>query len=168
MKGCKKGCLSFSKLSNVQHGYCWFYTVSIVIILFTNYWHCWLLLTCCSKSEYVRCLHFTSEDTLYVATNRGYLYHTKVSNTRDVKWTELVCVSKEVPIVCMDVLSNKSSELCGAVEDWVAVGDGRGYMTIARVFCDSYTPEVSLTFTWPAGIERQLLGTYWCKSLGYR
>ncbi|KAG6619439.1 uncharacterized protein LOC122317079 isoform X2 [Carya illinoinensis] len=121
-----------------------------------------------SKSEYVRCLHFTSEDTLYVATNRGYLYHTKVSNTRDVKWTELVCVSKEVPIVCMDVLSNKSSELCGAVEDWVAVGDGRGYMTIARVFCDSYTPEVSLTFTWPAGIERQLLGTYWCKSLGYR
>lgn len=68
----------------------------------------------------------------------------------------------------MDVLSLKSSELCGVVEDWVAVGDGKGYMTIVKVFSGVSDPKVSLTFSWPAGMERQLLGTYWCKSLGYR
>lgn len=125
-------------------------------------------LMCCSKSEYVRCLCFTCEDTLYVATNRGYIYHTKFPNIRNVKWTELVCVSKEVPIVCMDVLSIKPSEVCGGVEDWIAVGDGKGYITIVRVLRDTFTAKVGLTFTWSAGIERQLLGTYWCKSLGYR
>ncbi|XP_075641415.1 uncharacterized protein LOC142613103 isoform X1 [Castanea sativa] len=121
-----------------------------------------------SKSEYVRCLHFTCEDSLYVSTNQGYLYHAKLSKTRDVKWTELVQVSNEVPIVCMDVLSLKSSELSGGVEDWLAVGDGKGYMTIVKVLSGVSAPKVSLTFSWQAGMERQLLGTYWCKSLGYR
>ena len=124
--------------------------------------------SCCSKSEYIRCLHFTCEDSLYVATNQGYLYHAKLSKTRDVKWTELVQVSNEVPIVCMDVLSLKSSELSGGVEDWLAVGDGKGYMTIVKVLTDVSAPKVSLTFSWQAGMQRQLLGTYWCKSLGYR
>ena len=79
-----------------------------------------LLVPCCSKSEYVRCLNFTCEDSLYVATNRGYLYHAKL-------------VRNKVPIVCMDVLSLKSYEISGGVENWVAVGDGKVYMTIAKV-----------------------------------
>ena len=68
----------------------------------------------------------------------------------------------------MDVLSLKSSELSGGVEDWLAVGDGKGYMTIVKVLTDVSAPKVSLTFSWQAGMQRQLLGTYWCKSLGYR
>ena len=76
--------------------------------------------SCCCKSEYIRCLHFTCEDSLYVATNRGYLYHAKL-------------VRNKVPIVCMDVLSLKSYEISGGVENWVAVGDGKVYMTIAKV-----------------------------------
>ncbi|KAJ8752101.1 hypothetical protein K2173_001776 [Erythroxylum novogranatense] len=45
------------------------------------------------------------EDTLYVSTNHGYLYHAKFSPTWDVKWTKLVRVGEEVPIICMDLLS---------------------------------------------------------------
>ncbi|KAF8401230.1 hypothetical protein HHK36_012160 [Tetracentron sinense] len=118
-----------------------------------------------SKSEYVRYLCFTREDTLYVATNHGYLHHVKLSGPGDVKWTELVRVSEEVPIVCMDLLSTSPSEFSRDVEDWIAVGDGKGNMTVVRIdgVC---TPTVALAFTWSAGVERQLLGTYWCKSLG--
>ena len=35
--------------------------------------------------------------------------------------------------VCMDVLSLKSYEISGGVENWVAAGDGKVYMTIAKV-----------------------------------
>ena len=71
--------------------------------------------SCCSKSEYVRCLHFTCEDSLYVATNRGYLYHAKL-------------VRNEVPIVCMDVLSLKSYEIwwcweLGCCGRWESIHD---------------------------------------------
>ncbi|PSS06262.1 WD repeat-containing protein [Actinidia chinensis var. chinensis] len=121
-----------------------------------------------SKSEYVRCLHFAREDTLYVATNNGYVYHAKLSNNGDVKWTELVQASEAVPIVCMDLLSRSSSNLSSTTEDWIAVGDGKGHMTIVSIVGDGCTPEVGLTFTWSAGLQRQLLGTYWCKSLGTR
>ncbi|KAK9266700.1 hypothetical protein L1049_007353 [Liquidambar formosana] len=121
-----------------------------------------------SKSEYVRCLHFASEDTLYVATNNGYLYHAKLSDTGDVKWTALVRVCEEVPIVCMDLLPGYDSNLSSGIENWVAVGDGKGSMTIVKVINDVCSPKVGLTFTWSAGMERQLLGTYWCKSLGNR
>ncbi|GFZ16983.1 transducin family protein [Actinidia rufa] len=78
-----------------------------------------------SKSEYVRCLHFAREYTLYVTTNNGYVYHAKLSNNGDVKWTELVQVSEVVPIVCMDLLSGSSSILSSTTEDSVAVGDGK-------------------------------------------
>ncbi|KAL5700386.1 hypothetical protein ACHQM5_025834 [Ranunculus cassubicifolius] len=118
-----------------------------------------------SKSEYVRCLHFTREDTLYVATNNGYLYHVKLSHATDVKWTELVRISEDSPIVCMDILPKDS---CKVEEDWIVVGDGRGNATVVSVVDTVCTPIVRLTFTWSAGMERQLLGTYWCKSLGHR
>uniref|UniRef100_A0A5B7C8Q1 WD repeat-containing protein 6 n=1 Tax=Davidia involucrata TaxID=16924 RepID=A0A5B7C8Q1_DAVIN len=121
-----------------------------------------------SKSEYVRCLHFMHEDTLYVATNNGYLYHAKLSDNGDVKWTKLLQVSGKAPIVCMDLLSRSSSDLPSNIEDWVAVGDGKGCMTIVSVVGDICTPKVGFSLTWSAGLERQLLGTYWCKSLGYR
>ncbi|KAJ7977730.1 WD repeat-containing protein [Quillaja saponaria] len=120
-----------------------------------------------SKSEYVRCLHFTCEDSLYVATNHGYLYQAKLSDTGDARWTELMRVSDEAPIVCMDLLCKSSFEFDNQVVDWVAVGDGKGNMTIVGVISDD-TPKVSVSFTWQAEMERQLLGTYWCKSLGYR
>ncbi|KAK2970234.1 hypothetical protein RJ640_021670, partial [Escallonia rubra] len=120
-----------------------------------------------SKSEYVRCLQFTHEDVLYVATNNGYLYHAKISDTGDVKWTELLRVSEEVPIVCMNLLPRSPFGL-SCVDDWVAVGDGKGNMTVVRVVGDVWSPKAGLTFTWSAERERQLLGTFWCKSLGYR
>ncbi|XP_021812748.1 uncharacterized protein LOC110755775 isoform X3 [Prunus avium] len=119
-----------------------------------------------SKSEYVRCLHFAREDTLYVSTNHGYLYHAKLLDNGEVEWTELVRLSEEVPIVCMDLLS-EPFELCCSVEDWVAVGDGKGNMTVVGVIRDACTPKVGFALTWSAGMERQLLGTHWCKSLGY-
>ncbi|KAL5859325.1 hypothetical protein ACOSQ4_000621 [Xanthoceras sorbifolium] len=121
-----------------------------------------------SKSEYVRCLCFTRQDTLYVATNHGYLYHAKLSYTGNVKWTKLVQVSERVPIICMDLLFNNVPEDPCRIDDWVALGDGKGNMTIVGVVGDVCSPEFGFTFTWSAGIERQLLGTYWCRSLGYR
>nr|XP_027099999.1 uncharacterized protein LOC113719126 isoform X1 [Coffea arabica]XP_027100006.1 uncharacterized protein LOC113719126 isoform X1 [Coffea arabica] len=119
-----------------------------------------------SKSEYVRCLHFSREDSLYVATNNGYLHH-MLFNTGEVKWTELVSGDEGAPIICMDLLSNRSS-LHGGVEDWVAVGNGKGSMRIVHVVGDIRSPKVEHTLVWSAEIERQLLGTYWCKSLGFR
>ncbi|KAF6157499.1 hypothetical protein GIB67_004437 [Kingdonia uniflora] len=120
-----------------------------------------------SKSEYVRCLRFTKEDTLYVATNQGYVYHVKLPCTGDAKWTELVRISKEVSIVCMDILSTEVSQLSAGIEDWIAVGDGKGSVTIIKVV-GLRNPKVDVTSTWSAEIERQLLGTYWCESLGFR
>lgn len=122
---------------------------------------------CCSKSEYVRCLRFTREDTIYVATNHGYLHHVKLSDPGDIKWTELVRVG-EFPIVCMDILSMKPSNLVRDIEDWIAVGDGKGNVTIVKVADGDCAFNVCPAFTWSAGIERQLLGTYWCKSLKHK
>nr|XP_011467078.1 PREDICTED: uncharacterized protein LOC101298466 [Fragaria vesca subsp. vesca] len=119
-----------------------------------------------SKSEYVRCLRFTCEDTLYVATNHGYLYHAKLLDTGEVEWTKLVRVSDEVPIVCMDLLS-ESFNLSSGVKDWIAVGDGKGNMTVVGVMYGASAPKVGFAFTWSAGKERQLLGAHWCQSVGY-
>ncbi|KAK6118147.1 hypothetical protein DH2020_048131 [Rehmannia glutinosa] len=120
-----------------------------------------------SKSEYVRCLRFSREDSLYVATNNGYLYHASLFNNGSVKWTELARVSEEAPIICMDLLS-KCSKPSGGFEDWVAIGDGKGSMTIVLVVGSGWTPKVEFSLTWVAEKERHLLGTYWCKSLDNR
>ncbi|KAJ8899021.1 hypothetical protein K2173_008844 [Erythroxylum novogranatense] len=109
-----------------------------------------------SKSEYVRCLRFRCEDTLYVSTNHGYLYHAKFSPTQDVKWTKLVQVSEEVPIICMDLLSKNLPKHSSRLDDWVALGDGKGNLMVVRVKGDICTPEVDFTFAWSAGKERQL------------
>lgn len=146
-----------------------FRNLVLTILLFKAYvfWNCLVLLTCFSKSEYVRCLRFTSEDTLYVATNHGYLYHAKLSDTGDVYWTEIIRVREEVPIVCMDLLSKPFELGCG-VEDWIALGDGKGNTTVIQVMSDVYAPNVGFAFTWSAELERRLLGTHWSKSLGCR
>ncbi|KAL3652969.1 hypothetical protein CASFOL_002650 [Castilleja foliolosa] len=120
-----------------------------------------------SKSEYVRCLCFSREDSLYVATNNGYLHHASLFNNGSVQWTELARVSEESPIICMDILSN-CSKSSGEFEDWVAIGDGKGNMTIFLVVGNGWTPKVDYSFTWVAEKERHLLGTYWCKSLDNR
>ncbi|KAF3567130.1 hypothetical protein DY000_02010826 [Brassica cretica] len=121
-----------------------------------------------SKSEYVRCLQFTQEDTMYVATNHGCLYHARLLPSGNVQWTELVRIPEEGPIITMDVLpGGKIHESC-ALDDWVALGDGKGNMTIVRVIGDMYNPLAGSNQTWKASPERQLLGTFWCKSLGYR
>ncbi|XP_027188627.1 uncharacterized protein [Cicer arietinum] len=121
-----------------------------------------------SKSEYVRCLRFSSQDSLYVATNHGYLYHAKLCEAGGDQWNQLVQVSNGAPIICMDFLSKDSFELGCGDEDWIAIGDGKGNMTVIGVTNNDCTPTVTLSFTWRAEMERQLLGTYWCKSLGCR
>ncbi|KAJ1412523.1 WD40/YVTN repeat-like-containing domain superfamily [Sesbania bispinosa] len=121
-----------------------------------------------SKSEYVRCLRFSCQDSLYVATNHGYLYHAKLRDAGGAQWNQLVQVSNGAPIICMDLLSKGSFELDSGAEDWIAIGDGKGNMTVIGVTNNDCTPTVRLSFTWPAEMERQLLGTYWCKSLGCR
>lgn len=124
--------------------------------------------TYCSKSEYVRCLRFTSEESLYVATNQGYLYHATLCETEEVKWTKLVRVGEGAPIVCMDLLAQSPLGLHSGTVDWVAVGDGKGRMTVVRFVDDACFHKVGQTLTWSAEAERQLLGAYWSKALGCR
>lgn len=121
-----------------------------------------------SKSEYVRCLRFSSQDSLFVATNHGYLYHAKLCEAGGACWNQLVQVSNGAQIICMDLLSKDSFEQGCGDEDWIAIGDGKGNMTVVVVTNNDCAPTVRLSFTWQAEMERQLLGTYWCKSLGSR
>ncbi|KAK1277498.1 hypothetical protein QJS04_geneDACA015818 [Acorus gramineus] len=119
-----------------------------------------------SKSEYIRCLHFTRHDVLYVSTNNGYLYHVKLFNPGDATWTELVQIHEKGPIICMDLMSVNSSGLSTEVEVMIVVGDSKGYVTMVGVIADACTPKVAFSFKWEAESERQLLDTFWCKSLG--
>jgi len=66
----------------------------------------------------------------------------------------------------MDVLSRNVQEVRSEVEDWVAVGDGKGAMKVVKVIVTDCTPQVAVTISWSAEMERQLLGAYWCRSLG--
>jgi len=100
-----------------------------------------------------------------VATNNGYLYHVELHQTGDAIWTEVAQINKEAPIICMDLISIESSV---AAEDTVAVGDGKGNVTVIRVVNGDPIPNPTATCTWSAEKERQLLGVYWCKSLGCR
>ena len=113
-------------------------------------------------------MRFASDDSLYVATNHGYLYHAKLCVAGGAQWTQIVRVSNGAPIVCMDLLSKDSLELGQGAENWIALGDGKGNMTVVGVTNDGCAPMVILNFTWRAEKERQLLGTHWCKSLGCR
>lgn len=85
-----------------------------------------------------------------------------------VTWTKLVHVSEEVQIICMDLLAPSPFEVSRGAEDWIALGDGLGRMTVLKVLHDSNYHKPDISFTWSAEMERQLLGTFWCKSLGFR
>ncbi|GAB4841817.1 hypothetical protein Ancab_022553 [Ancistrocladus abbreviatus] len=121
-----------------------------------------------SKSEYVRCLQFACVDTIYVATNHGYVYHVKLSDNGSVKWTKLVRASDSGPVICMDVFPRDQPKWSISVEDRIAIGDGKGGMTVVNVFDDGCGPTVVCAINWSAEMERQLLGVYWCKTLGFR
>lgn len=113
-------------------------------------------------------MRFSSQDSLFVATNHGYLYHAKLCEAGGARWNQLVQVSNGAQIICMDLLSKDSFEQGCGDEDWIAIGDGKGNMTVVVVTNNDCAPTVRLSFTWQAEMERQLLGTYWCKSLGSR
>ncbi|KAL1206362.1 Nucleolin 2 [Cardamine amara subsp. amara] len=70
------------------------------------------------KSEYVRCLQFTQEHTMYVATNHGCLYHARLSSSGNVTWTELVHIPEEGPIITMDVMPGGNVHEPCALDDW--------------------------------------------------
>ncbi|KAM0015733.1 putative transcription factor WD40-like family [Helianthus debilis subsp. tardiflorus] len=114
-----------------------------------------------SKSEYVRCMHFASENALYVATNNGVLYLANISETGDVAWTQLFRASEDIAIVCISVFPGVAS----SADNWIALGDGKGRLTVVRVV-GLPTPEVNVSLTWSVEAERQLLETFWCESLG--
>jgi hypothetical protein len=120
-----------------------------------------------SKSKYVHCLHFAEENVLYVATNNGYLHHAELSDIEDVRWTEIIQVTEKAPIICMDVMTTYSN-LSLNREDIIALGDGRGNVTIVRLTSGSSEPKLDLSFTWSAEKDRQLLAVYWCKTLECR
>jgi hypothetical protein len=119
-----------------------------------------------SKSEYVRYLHFVKENDLYVATNNGYLHHAELSNSNNVRWTKVTQVAEVAPIICMDVMV-MHSDISLNRDDIIALGDGRGNVTVVHLTACDLGPKVNSSFTWPAEKDRQLLGVYWCKSLEY-
>uniref|UniRef100_A0A0D9VNJ7 Uncharacterized protein n=1 Tax=Leersia perrieri TaxID=77586 RepID=A0A0D9VNJ7_9ORYZ len=120
-----------------------------------------------SKSEYVRYLHFVEENNLYVATNNGYLHHAELSNSKDVRWTKVIQVAEMAPIIYMDIMV-MHSDISLDREDIIALGDGRGNVTVVHLTASDLGPKVDSYFTWSAEKDRQLLGVYWCKSLECR
>ncbi|KAI0504458.1 hypothetical protein KFK09_015410 [Dendrobium nobile] len=120
-----------------------------------------------SKSEYVRCLCFAKENVLYVATNNGILYHVEICNPGAVRWIQLAQVSKESPVICMDLISIRSCKT-SFMEYAIAIGDGMGKATVMKLIGGKSTSMVVFSLTWTAEKKRQLLGIYWCKSLGCR
>lgn len=138
-----------------------YYNASCTFLIYLISLHLGHFICTHSKSEYVRCMHFASENALYVATNNGVLYLADISDTGDVAWTQLFRASEDVPIVCISVFQGGNS----CVDNWIALGDGKGRLTVVRVV-GLPTPEVNHVLTWSAEAERQLLGTFWCESLG--
>lgn len=121
-----------------------------------------------SKSEYVRCLHLARESYLYIATNLGYLNCIDLTVPGEEKWTTILKINDKEPIVCLDVLVMESLDSPALQEDWVAMGDGKGRVTVVQLVSSNLNHENLCSFTWSAERERQLLGIYWCKSLGHR
>lgn len=76
------------------------------------------------------------------------------------------------PILCLDTLRIQK-ELQGndchdAFEDWIIMGDGKGYVTI---LCGNWIDDLfrqSFVLKWPAEGERKLLGVYWSQPSGPR
>lgn len=54
------------------------------------------------------------------------------------------------------------------IEDWIAVGDGKGCATVVKVVNHADSPKVDFAFSWSAEMDRHLLGINFCRSLGHR
>ncbi|GAB2262785.1 hypothetical protein Droror1_Dr00003782 [Drosera rotundifolia] len=121
-----------------------------------------------SKTEYVRSLRFACGDTIYVATNHGYVYHIRFPGDGSAEGRETIKVGDGWPIVCMDLLPRDLGMHFTVAGDWLAVGDGKGVMTVINVSHDKCYAIMCSTTSWKAEMDRQLLGAYWCKSMGCR
>ncbi|KAJ7565069.1 hypothetical protein O6H91_02G046400 [Diphasiastrum complanatum] len=118
-----------------------------------------------SKSEYVRCLALADPSFFYVATNHGFIYAVEITSNGSGHWHILKDGNGQVPFVCMDVLVYGSRTING--EDWIVAGDSQGKVMVIEN-CKSAQSQASLNCSWFAEEERQLLGVFWCKSLGSR
>jgi len=67
----------------------------------------------------------------------------------------------------MDFISLTPPNDIVEAEDIVAIGDGSGNAKILWVVNPIYCPKISSSITWLAESERQLLGIFWPKALGY-
>lgn len=132
---------------------------------------------CCiwfnSNSEYVRCLDLTGHGTLYIATNQGHVYHVALLDNKKQEWTEITHENISGPIVCMNLLVG-GAFVTGYVSDddpkdeMVVFGNGSGIATALGIRISGQKPTVVWQCKWLADQERQLLGVFWCKSLGRR
>ncbi len=137
---------------------------------------CCLLVCNVSNSEYVRCLHLTGPQTLYVATNQGHIHHVELPETGSEIWTTLTDKDCVGPIVCMDLLLVRVSPLTEDPNDGnfqadevIAFGNGLGTVTVLGLVRRRGTqPQIEWHSTWLADHERQLLGVFFCKSFGRR
>ncbi|CAM6110005.1 unnamed protein product [Calypogeia fissa] len=126
-----------------------------------------------SKSEYVRCVALSSPWSLYVSTNQGAIYNVYLGTSSKTSWTVL-SDDLEGPIVCMDVLAqglvrDGSSGLDDTTNvDTIVVGTGRGIVSVVQVRRRAEQWLCEWRYSWVAEKERQLLGVYFCKSLGGR
>lgn len=130
-----------------------------------------------SNSEYVRSLVLAGPQTLYIATNQGHIHHVTLNDKDNLKWTEITKGEVAGPIVCLNLLvDEKEADLTRTAsdgnhlqkDDLVAFGNGLGAASALGVQTTGSLPIVIWQCTWLADQERQLLGIFWCKSLGRR
>lgn len=141
----------------------------IVILIIGEVCFIWVV----SNSEYVRCLHLAGPATLYIATNQGHAYHVALLDSAKQDWTEITHGEISGPIVCMDLLVDGAAVVGRAPNEdkkdaMVAFGNGSGIATAIGVRILGNKPTVIWQCKWLADRERQLLGVFWCKSLGRR
>lgn len=121
----------------------------------------------------MRCLDLAGPGTLYIATNQGHVYHVALLINKKQEWTEITHEEISGPIVCMNLLVD-GAIVPGDVSDddkkdeLVVFGNGSGIATALGIRITGQKPTVIWQCKWLADQERQLLGVFWCKSLGRR
>ena len=125
----------------------------------------------------MRSLALAGPQTLYIATNQGHVHHVTLNDKNNLKWTEITKEEVAGPIVCLNLLvDEEGTDLTGTAsdgnymqkDDLVAFGNGLGTASALGVQTTGPLPMVIWQCTWLADQERQLLGIFWCKSLGRR
>jgi len=121
-------------------------------------------------------LDLAGPETLYIATNQGHVYHVALLDNKKQEWTEITHEEISGPVVCMNLLVDGVIVTgdAGDVSDddkkdeLVAFGNGSGIATALGIQITGKKPTVMWQCKWLADQERQLLGVFWCKSLGRR